>query len=115
MGFAVLFVHLARLHRAQFCEMSEAAIFEFGAESLPVSLIGMNAELMKEYIEFVADRLLVTLGHTKIYDTSNPFEWMEAISLNGKTNFFERRVAEYQRSGVMSTREENTFAMDAEF
>jgi ribonucleoside-diphosphate reductase beta chain len=88
---------------------------EFVSDALPVSLIGMNSALMKQYIEFVADRLLVSLGHTKIYGAANPFEWMEAISLSGKTNFFERRVGEYAKSGVMSTRDENTFKMDADF
>eukprot|EP01129_Flabellula_baltica_P008350 TRINITY_DN3305_c0_g1_i1.p1 TRINITY_DN3305_c0_g1~~TRINITY_DN3305_c0_g1_i1.p1 ORF type:complete len:384 (+),score=85.57 TRINITY_DN3305_c0_g1_i1:94-1152(+) len=73
---------------------------DFICESLPVSLLGMNADLMKEYIEFVADRLIVALGFEKIYNTENPFEWMELISFQGKTNFFERRVAEYQRAGV---------------
>jgi len=72
---------------------------EFITESLPVSLIGMNSDLMTEYIEFCADRLVVALGYSKIYNTTNPFEWMEMISIDGKTNFFERRVAEYQRAG----------------
>jgi len=72
---------------------------EFITESLPVSLIGMNSDLMTEYIEFCADRLVVALGYSKIYNTANPFEWMEMISIDGKTNFFERRVAEYQRAG----------------
>jgi len=72
---------------------------EFVTESIPVSLIGMNADMMIEYIEFVADRLVVALGYPKIYNTPNPFEWMEMISIDGKTNFFERRVAEYQRAG----------------
>jgi len=72
---------------------------EFITESLPVSLIGMNADLMREYIEFVADRLLLAFGYQKLYNTLNPFEWMELICFDGKTNFFERRVAEYQRAG----------------
>lgn len=72
----------------------------FVKEALPVSLVGMNANLMSQYIEFVADRLLVSLGHPKLYDAKNPFEWMELISLTGKSNFFERRVSEYQRSNV---------------
>ncbi|MCK9467710.1 MAG: ribonucleotide-diphosphate reductase subunit beta [Candidatus Absconditabacterales bacterium] len=70
---------------------------EFISESLNVSLIGMNAELMKQYIEFVADRLVVQLGYKKIWNTKNPFDWMEMISLQGKTNFFEKRVGEYSR------------------
>lgn len=76
---------------------------EFVTESLPVALIGMNADLMCQYIEFVADRLLVALGCAKHYNATNPFPWMEMISLDGKTNFFERRVGEYAKAGVRST------------
>jgi ribonucleoside-diphosphate reductase beta chain len=76
---------------------------EFITESLPVSLIGMNAVLMTQYLEFVADRLLVELGCDREYNTSNPFDFMDMISLQGKTNFFEKKVAEYQKSGVMNT------------
>ena len=76
---------------------------EFCCEALSVSLVGINATLMAEYIEFVADRLLVALGYNKMYNTSNPFDWMDMISLQGKTNFFERRVGEYQRAGVMQS------------
>jgi len=75
---------------------------EFVTDALPVNLIGMNGEMMREYIEFVADRLLVALGFPKIYLTKNPFDWMELISIDGKTNFFEKRVGEYQKSGVCS-------------
>ena len=91
---------------------------EFVCESLPVSLIGMNKDLMSEYIEFVADHLLATLGLQKVYDTPNPFDWMELISLQGKTNFFEKRVADYQKSGVMASldqQETNIFVMDENF
>jgi ribonucleoside-diphosphate reductase beta chain len=88
---------------------------EFVTDALPVSLIGMNAKMMSQYIEFVADRLLVSLGYPKVYNSSNPFDFMEMISLQGKTNFFEKRVAEYQKSGVMSTKEENVFKLDEEF
>ena len=73
---------------------------EFITESLPVSLIGMNAGLMTQYLEFVADRLLVELGCDREYNVSNPFDFMDMISLQGKTNFFEKKVAEYQKSGV---------------
>ena len=66
-------------------------------------------------IEFVADRLLISLGYPKIYNSANPFDFMEMISLQGKTNFFEKRVAEYQKSGVMSEKESMAFAMDADF
>ena len=75
---------------------------EFITEALPCKLIGMNSELMKEYIEFVADRLLVQLGNSKVYNTKNPFAFMEMISMEGKTNFFEKRVSEYSKAGVNS-------------
>ncbi|WP_338873131.1 ribonucleotide-diphosphate reductase subunit beta [Spirosoma sp. SC4-14] len=75
---------------------------EFVADALPVSLIGMNADLMKQYIAFVADHLLVTLGLQKLYNVTNPFDFMDMISLQGKTNFFEKRVGEYQRGEVMA-------------
>jgi ribonucleoside-diphosphate reductase beta chain len=88
---------------------------EFITDALPVSLIGMNAELMQQYIEFVADRLLVALGCQKIYNATNPFTWMEMISLQGKTNFFEKRVSEYQKSGVTSSRESQVFSLSEEF
>ena len=88
---------------------------EFVSDALPVSLIGMNAGMMCEYIEFVADRLLVALGLQKQFNAQNPFDFMEMISLQGKTNFFEKRVAEYQKSGVMSEKESMAFAMDADF
>ena len=79
---------------------------EFVTDALPVSLIGMNATLMNQYIEFVADRLLVALGQEKVYNSTNPFDFMEMISLQGKTNFFEKRVGEYQKAGVMSGNQE---------
>ena len=74
---------------------------EFVTEALPVSLIGMNAELMRQYIEFVADRLLNELECGKVFNSKNPFDFMDMISLQGKTNFFEKRVGEYQKAGVM--------------
>jgi ribonucleoside-diphosphate reductase beta chain len=76
---------------------------EFVSDALPVRLIGMNANLMCQYIEFVADRLLLSLGCAKHFNVTNPFDFMELISLQGKTNFFEKRVAEYQKSGVMNS------------
>ena len=85
---------------------------EFVSEALPVSLIGMNAEMMCDYIEFVADRLLVSLGYDKVYNAKNPFPWMEMISLQGKTNFFEKRVAEYQKAGVSAKKEDHSFSID---
>ena len=95
----------------------EAVVFEkeFVSDALPVSLIGMNAALMCEYIEFVADRLLVALGCEKVYFANNPFPFMEMISLQGKTNFFEKRVAEYQKAGVMAAKEEQMFSLDEDF
>jgi ribonucleoside-diphosphate reductase beta chain len=88
---------------------------EFVVDALPVSLIGMNASLMTQYIEFVADRLLVALGYSKAYGTANPFDWMDLISLQGKTNFFEKRVAEYQKAGVMGKKEDHVFKLDEDF
>ena len=73
----------------------------------------MNSDLMCQYIEFVADRLLTALGHSKIYGASNPFEWMELISLQGKTNFFEKRVGEYQKAGIMV--QSAGFSLDDDF
>jgi len=89
---------------------------EFVSDALPVELIGMNSGLMQQYIEFCADRLLVALGASKHYKTANPFEWMEMISLQGKTNFFEKRVGEYAKSGVGGAAEDNhCFSMDEDF
>merc|ERR1712056_81688 len=76
---------------------------KFICEALSCDLIGMNSDLMTKYIEFVADRLLTALGHSKLFNSSNPFDWMELISLQGKTNFFEKRVGEYQKAGVMAS------------
>jgi ribonucleoside-diphosphate reductase beta chain len=97
--------------------ITEAVVFEkeFVTDALPVSLIGMNAELMTQYIEFVADRLLVSLGCEKVYNATNPFSFMEMISLQGKTNFFEKRVGDYQKAGVMSKKEDKVFSMEEEF
>ncbi|MCD6018691.1 MAG: ribonucleoside-diphosphate reductase [Bacteroidetes bacterium] len=89
---------------------------EFVSDAIPVRLIGMNADLMCQYIEFCADRLLLALGCDKFYNAVNPFDFMEMISLQGKTNFFEKRVAEYQKSGVMNNKEENNvFNLDEDF
>lgn len=90
---------------------------EFITESLPVSLIGMNAKLMTQYLEFVTDRLLQELGCEKEYNASNPFDFMDMISLQGKTNFFEKRVSEYQKAGVLNKEEEegDKFSFDADF
>lgn len=88
---------------------------------LQCELVGMNSNLMAQYIEYVADRLVVALGYNKLYNASNPFDWMELISLQGKANFFERRVGEYQKAGVMAglngkmTFDQFVFTTDADF
>jgi ribonucleotide reductase beta subunit family protein with ferritin-like domain len=100
--------------KLQYTKLSEQKIHEiigeaveiekgFICDALPVSLIGMNASLMSQYIEFVADRLLRDLGYRPLFGSTNPFDWMDMISLEGKTNFFEKRVGEYQKSGVMAS------------
>lgn len=90
---------------------------EFVTEALPVKLIGMNAELMCQYIEFVADRLLQELGCPRVFNSTNPFDFMEMISLQGKTNFFEKRVAEYQKAGVIQKEDSDNpkFSLDEDF
>lgn len=88
---------------------------EFVVDALPVDLIGMNSKLMSQYIEFVADRLLLALGCPKHYNATNPFDFMEMISLQGKTNFFEKRVSEYQKAGVMTDKSANKFSLDEDF
>jgi ribonucleoside-diphosphate reductase subunit M2 len=92
----------------------------FICDALSCDLIGMNSELMTRYIEFVADRLLTALGHSKVFGATNPFDWMDLISLQGKTNFFEKRVGEYQKAGVMGSNKEGQeeargFALDVDF
>merc|ERR1712027_98645 len=96
------------------CEAVRIEI-EFLTDALPVKLIGMNCQLMSQYIKYVADRLLVELGCEKEYRVENPFDFMENISLDGKTNFFEKRVGEYQKSGVMSKPEDRAFSLDVDF
>ena len=90
---------------------------EFVTDALPVGLIGMNSDLMCEYIEFVADRLLMELNCEKLYNAKNPFDFMEMISLQGKTNFFEKRVGEYQKAGVMNdgNTDDQKFSLDEDF
>jgi ribonucleoside-diphosphate reductase beta chain len=88
---------------------------EFVTDAIPVKLIGMNADLMQQYIEFVADRLLGELGCEKVYNTTNPFDFMDMISIQGKTNFFEKRVAEYQKAGVLNSGENQSFSLDEDF
>jgi ribonucleoside-diphosphate reductase beta chain len=88
---------------------------EFVTDALPVNLIGMNAKLMSQYIEFVADRWLVELGYERVYNATNPFDFMEMISLQGKTNFFEKRVGDYQKNGVLNSAESKAFTLDDDF
>jgi len=88
---------------------------EFLTDALPVALLGMNCEAMKTYIEFVSDRLLRELGCENYYNAENPFDFMEHISLEGKTNFFEKRVGDYQKAGVMATKEQQVFTLEADF
>ncbi|KAJ2348432.1 Ribonucleotide-diphosphate reductase (RNR), small subunit [Coemansia erecta] len=101
--------------------ITEAVVIEqeFLSEALPVSLIGMNSKLMCQYIEFVADRLLVALGQPKKYNATNPFDFMDMISMQGKTNFFEKRVSDYQKAGVMmgtqGNARETVFELDEDF
>lgn len=97
--------------------VKEAVIIEkdFLTNALPVRLIGMNADQMSRYIEYVADHLLMSLGYTSYYNTKNPFDFMDLISLQGKTNFFEKRVGEYQKANVASNKDENEFRLDVEF
>ena len=89
---------------------------EFITESLPCRLIGMNDNLMSQYIEFVADRLLLMFGLNKVYNSDNPFDWMEAISIQGKTNFFEKRVGEYSNAAnPNANNDDNQFDLDEDF
>mmetsp|Transcript_5185 Transcript_5185/g.8971 ORF Transcript_5185/g.8971 Transcript_5185/m.8971 type:complete len:225 (-) Transcript_5185:661-1335(-) len=88
---------------------------EFVSSALPVELIGMNSKLMQQYIKFVADRLVKSLGFKALYNVSNPFDWMDLISMQGKTNFFEKRVGEYALAGVGSSKSEQKFSLDEDF
>uniref|UniRef100_A0A8C4WZH3 ribonucleoside-diphosphate reductase n=1 Tax=Eptatretus burgeri TaxID=7764 RepID=A0A8C4WZH3_EPTBU len=115
----LMFKHLVhKTSEKRVCSIIKDAVSieqEFLTEALPVNLIGMNCDLMKQYIEFVADRLLVELGFSKVYLVENPFDFMENISLEGKTNFFEKRVGEYQKMGVMAASVDSKFTLDADF
>ena len=111
-----------RLSQTKIYEIVKEAVEiekEFICEALPCKLLGMNSTLMSQYIEFVADRLVVQLGFPKIYNKSNPFSFMEMISMDGKTNFFEKRVGEYQKSGVLDGASlgsvQQRFSMDEDF
>lgn len=107
-----------KLPESRVKEIIEEAVeceLEFVTDALPVNLIGINAELMQEYIKFVANRLLRELGCQPSYDAQNPFDWMDLISLQGKTNFFEKRVGDYQKAGVAGDPKNNVIAFDADF
>lgn len=117
----LLYCHLQnKLSKERIYEIVTEAVKverEFVSDALPVELIGMNSKLMCQYIEFVADRLIYSLGYPKYYNVNNPFEWMEMISIEGKANFFEKRVGEYQKNGVMqgNAAERDDFAFDDQF
>jgi ribonucleoside-diphosphate reductase beta chain len=110
-----------KLSEAQVKEIIVSALAiekEFILEALPVRLIGMNSDLMSQYLEFVTDRLLMALGCSKVYNSENPFDFMQNIALQGKTNFFEKRVAEYQKAGVNNKSDESiedAFSGDLDF
>ena len=107
-----------RLSQACILEIISSAVsieMEFVVSALPVELIGMNSTMMCDYIKFCADRLLLNLNCTQYYNISNPFEWMETISLKGKTNFFEKRVSEYSKSRVGVDQIDQTFCLDTSF
>jgi len=118
--FAVLLFHMLvqkpsqeRIHEL----FRDAVAIEKGfiCDALPCALIGMNADQMSLYIEYVADRLLVQLGYDKIWNAEMPFDWMLSISLSGYTSFFERPVSDYGRPGALTTAEERAFGTDADF
>jgi ribonucleoside-diphosphate reductase subunit M2 len=109
---------LNRLPEACIIEIIDSAVnieMEFVVDALPVDLIGITSSMMCNYIKFCADRLLIALGYQRHYNIGNPFEWMEMISLQGKTNFFEKHVSEYSKSGVGVDKSDQTFALDASF
>jgi len=106
-----------KLSRERIIEIIDSALEiekEFITDALPVSLIGMNSDLMKQYLEYVSDRLLVDLGVGKIYNSENPFDFMKNIAMENKTNFFEKRVSEYSKSGV-GVKEDSAFSTDEDF
>jgi len=118
-GSVAIYSHLAKkLPSSRVYEICKDAVdmeIEFSQESLPVSLIGMNCDLMGDYIKFVADYWLVNMGYDKLYNTANPFPFMDMISMQGKSNFFETRVSEYSKAGSGTTKEEQAFSLDADF
>jgi ribonucleotide reductase beta subunit family protein with ferritin-like domain len=88
---------------------------EFVKESLPVSLLGLNPNDMVTYVKYIADHMLMALKQPKLYEVPNPFEWMEIISLQGKTNFFEKRVGEYSKAGVGQSADKQEFKLTEDF
>lgn len=118
-GSVLLYKHLEnKLPESRVHEIIKSAVDiekVFIEEALPIRLIGMNVETMSEYLEYVADFWLVRLGYNKIYSTKNPYPWMELIGMEGKTNFFELRVGEYSKSGVLVDDDEKQFSLDADF
>ena len=113
----LLYKHIERLSDEKVHSIIREAVDterEFVCKALPVALIGMNAELMCQYIEYVADYWLSELGHPKLYNAENPFDWMQLISMEGKTNFFEKRVSEYSKAGTDDA-ERFTFTVDEDF
>jgi ribonucleoside-diphosphate reductase subunit M2 len=116
--FAVLLYSklMKKMGKARIHEIIKEAVdieTEFICDALPCRLIGMNSQLMTQYIQFVADRLAVQLGYDKIYNVSNPFDWMELISLEGKTNFFEKKVGDYALAN--KTKSEDVFEFTSDF
>lgn len=116
---ALLFSHIVKKPSAEKIHeiFSDAVAIEkeFITDAIPVDLIGMNTGLMSTYIEYVADRLLTVLGYPKIFHSANPFDFMDLITLQGRTNFFEKRVGEYRKANVGKTKQDRTFTLDAEF
>jgi len=115
----LLYSHIQnKVKRSKVVEIVKDAVAiekEFICESLPCKLLGMNGELMAQYIEYVADRLCVQLGYSKIFNVSNPFDFMERISLEGKDNFFEKRISNYAKTGVGREKTEMVFGLDGDF
>ena len=106
-----------KLSKERIIEIIDSALQiekEFITEALPVSLIGMNSELMKQYLEYVSDRLFIDFGVGKVYNSENPFDFMKNIAMENKTNFFEKRVSEYSKSGV-GVQEDSAFSTDVDF
>ena len=118
-GSVMVYKHLEnKLSQDRVHEIIKDAVdmeIEFSKEALPVSLIGMNCDSMGQYIKFVADYWLEALGYERMYSVENPFPFMDMISLQGKSNFFESRPSEYAKAGSGTTAEEQAFSLDAEF